>query len=157
MSIPIEERVLDHFILIYLPEHHRAYQSGYVSEQILIAEKYLGRDLFPDEEVKHINGKQRDNRPENLRVTSGSYKSLSLTEEVEQKTRVTKTYIPCKYQKVCWNSVRAPIARKNKIFLPYICSFQTEGEVYHCSRFWTFRENEGESSNCQTIPISPQV
>jgi len=153
MSIPIEDRIVDHFILIYSPDHHRAYPSGYVSEQVLIAEKYLGRNLFPSEEVKHINGKCHDNRPENLRVTSGSYKSLSLTEEVEQKSRASKTYIPCKYQKICWNTLRAPKARKHKIFLPYVCSYQTEGDVYMCGNFWTFRENEGESENCQiTIP-----
>jgi hypothetical protein len=139
---PIEDTIVDHFILIYKPDHHRAYPAGYVPEQILVAEGHLGRDLMPSEEVKHINGKTRDNRPENLRVTSGSYKSLSLTAEVEMNSRAYKTFIPCKFQKPCWNDIRAPKARKHRIFLPYVCSYQSDGDVYMCGNFWTFREGE---------------
>jgi HNH endonuclease len=144
MTVPIEDRIVDHFILMHKPEHHRAFPSGYVTEQVLIAESYLGRELFPDEEVRHINGKPHDNRPENLRVTSGSYKSVSLTMEVEQNVRASKIFIPCKFQKICWDTIRAPKARKHKIFLPYVCSYQSDGDVYMCGNFWSFREGEKE-------------
>ena len=140
----MEDRIVDHFILIHNPEHHRAFPSGYVPEQVLVAEQHLGRDLFPGEEVKHINGKPRDNRPENLRVTSGSYKSVSLTSEVEQNSKTSRTFIPCKYQKPCWDKIRAPKARKHKIFLPFVCSYQSDGDVYMCGNFWRFREGEIE-------------
>jgi hypothetical protein len=152
MTIPPEDTIVDHFILIYRPEHHRAYPAGYVPEQILVAEGHLGRELMPSEEVKHVNGKTRDNRPENLRVTSGSYKFLSLTADVEMNSKAYKTFIPCKYQKPCWNEVRAPIARHNKVFLPYICSYQSDGEVYYCSRFWSYYEKDKEPSSTQLSP-----
>jgi hypothetical protein len=144
MTVPLEDRIEDYFILIRKPEHHRAYPAGYVAEHILVAEDYLGRELWPDEEVKHINGKPHDNRPENLRVTSGSYKSLSLTAEVEQNNKNARTFIPCKFQKPCWNEIRAPKARKNKIYLPYTCSYQSDGDVYMCGNYWTYKEGESD-------------
>jgi hypothetical protein len=144
LSTSLGDRIEDHFILLYQPGHHRAYPSGYVSEQVLVAERHLGRPLTDDEDVRHINGKPRDNRPENLRVTSGSYKSVSLTSEVEQNSKASKTFIPCRYQKPCWETIRAPKARKHKIFLPYVCSYQSDGDVYMCGIFWKFKEGESE-------------
>jgi hypothetical protein len=142
MTLPdLPERVTDYFILIRMPEHPRA-SFGYVTEQVLVAETYLGRGLYPDEEVRQINGKPHDNRPENLRVSSGSSRSVSLTEEVEKGIKPLRTFVPCKFQKVCWATVRAPMARREKIFLPYVCSFQSDGDVYKCSHFWRFKETE---------------
>ena len=65
---------------IYLPNHKRASKEGYVYEQILIAEKVLGRELKyirhahgDNEIVHHINGDKMDNRNLNLLICSESY------------------------------------------------------------------------------------
>ena len=135
-------RLVDHFVLIYKPEHHRAFSVGYVPEHILVAEEKLGRPLSDDEDVKHINGNTRDNNPQNLKVVSGSYKILVLNSEADTGHKPSKTFVPCKYQKPCWEKIRSPIARKNKIFLPYVCSYQSEGDIYMCGNYWTFYEGE---------------
>ena len=133
---------MDHFILIYQPDHHRAYPAGYVPEHILIAEERLNRLLTDDEDVKHINGNTHDINPQNLKVVSGSYRILALNGEADTGHKPSKTFVSCKYQKPCWDKIRGPIARKHKIFLPYVCSFQSEGDIYLCSRFWTFHGEE---------------
>jgi len=48
----------------------------------------------------------------------------------------------CEFQRPCWKNVRAPIARKNKIYLPYICSYQTEGDLEKCG--WRDKFLEGK-------------
>lgn len=134
-------KILDFYVLLYSPHHERAVGDGYVPEQILVAEKTLGRKLTHDEEVKHINGNPHDNRPANLEIYSvnAGYKTVVLAsgEEITRRTQ-DKTFIPCKFQKPCWKTIRGPLAKKEGVYLPYICSFQTEGDIYKCSRFWTF-------------------
>lgn len=56
------------YVLIYKPEHDRAYHNGYVPEHVLQAEIKLGRPLTKKEVVHHINGKRDDNTLENLKV-----------------------------------------------------------------------------------------
>jgi hypothetical protein len=140
----------DYYVLVYQPEHSRAGHSGYVPEHILVAEKAIGRDLFADEEVLHINGNPRDNSPTNLEITSigNHYKSQSVEDTHNKIPRKVsgKTFIPCKFQRVCWKTVRAPIARNNSVYLPYICSFQQAGDIYDCSWFWKFLESELEAT-----------
>jgi hypothetical protein len=140
MNTP-QSRIEDHFILIYKPEHHRAFPVGYVPEHYLVAEESLGRPLSDDEDVKHINGDTRDNDPKNLKVVSGSYKILAL-DGADTGHKPSKTFVSCRFQKSCWEKIRGPIARKNKIFLPYVCSYQSEGDIYFCGNYWTFREGE---------------
>lgn len=68
---------------------------------------------------------------------------------------VGRTFVPCKFQKPCWKTIRAPIARKNKIYLPYVCSYQTEGDVYKCERYWDFKEAEArENVDDSSLPAN---
>jgi hypothetical protein len=139
MSKP--SKIHDYYVLVYHPGHPANVGDGYVPEQILVAEKELGRFLFPDESVRHKNGDTQDNRLSNLEVVSAShgYKIVNLGDEhIESRKSSSKTFMPCKFQKPCWNEVRAPIARREKVYLPYICSFQESGDVYKCSRFWGY-------------------
>jgi hypothetical protein len=61
-----------------------------------------------------------------------------------QKT--VRVYASCQFQRPCWKTVRAPIARKNKIYLPYICSYQQEGDLEKCGIRDKFIENEAKGS-----------
>ncbi len=54
--------------MVRAPGHRRAGKGGYVFEHILIMETSLGRSLFPDESVHHVNGLKDDNRLENLEL-----------------------------------------------------------------------------------------
>lgn len=57
------------YIEYYLPEHHRASKSsGCVYEHILIAEEKLGRKLYDEEVVHHIDKNKSNNSPENLMI-----------------------------------------------------------------------------------------
>lgn len=54
--------------MIYMPQHHRANKEGFVYEHIVVAEEKLGRLLYDDEVVHHINHIRNDNNPDNLMV-----------------------------------------------------------------------------------------
>jgi hypothetical protein len=136
-----QSQISGYYILIYKPKHPRAVAEGYVAEQVLVAEKVLGRYLSPDEDVRHINGNPQDNRPENLEIITmnADFKVISLTNNFQAPRKsAARTFMPCKFQKPCWKEVRAPKARKHKIFLPYICSYQSEGDVPKCGIFWDY-------------------
>jgi hypothetical protein len=144
-------KIYDYFVLVYQPQHPRAVSEGYVAEQYLVAEKAMGRPLTPDEEVRHKNGNTQDNRPSNLEVISYNkdFNARSLAEDYGEKRVTAKTSMHCKFQRPCWKQIRAPIARANKVFLPYICSWQTEGDIYKCSHFWSFIEQEMKSEDVE--------
>lgn len=140
-------KIFDYFVLVYMPNHPKAVGSGYVPEQILVVEKTIGRSLTPDEDVRHINGNTQDNRPQNLEIVSSNadYRSQGITTDFVEQRAPARTFIPCKFQKPCWKNIRAPIAKREGVFLPYLCSWQTGGDIYKCSHFWNFVDEEMEN------------
>lgn len=134
----------DYYILEFHPDHARAVGEGWVPQHYLVMEAHLGRNLSPDEDVKHLNGNAHDNRIENLQVVSPHFASkTTLFDSQDSAKRLSKTFVPCRFQRPCWKEVRAPIARTG-VYLPYICSYQTEGDIYACQRFWSFVKKEAE-------------
>ncbi|MGD0511221.1 MAG: hypothetical protein ABSA33_05270, partial [Candidatus Micrarchaeaceae archaeon] len=64
------------YVLVYIPNHPRAQKSGsyegYVFEHIVVAMNKLKRELFPREEVHHLDQNKHHNRWANLLVLHGS-------------------------------------------------------------------------------------
>ena len=56
------------YVLIRLPEHPKAFATGYVYEHMLVAEKKLGRPLKKGELIHHIDSNRQNNAPENIVV-----------------------------------------------------------------------------------------
>ena len=50
------------YIMVHVPDHHRAGTNGYVFEHIVIAEKKLGKKLPPGCEVHHHGTKEENNK-----------------------------------------------------------------------------------------------
>lgn len=60
------------YVFIKKPDHPRAIKRGYVHRSYLVAEKTLGRYLYPHEITHHKNEIKDDDRPENIEVTTNS-------------------------------------------------------------------------------------
>lgn len=56
------------YFLLLKPDHPCANGRGYILEHRFIMEQHLGRHLFPDEVVHHLNNNPSDNRLENLKL-----------------------------------------------------------------------------------------
>ena len=59
-------------VMIYAPQHPNRGKDNYVLAYRLIMERILGRPLFKQEHVHHINGNPADDRQENLQLLSCS-------------------------------------------------------------------------------------
>lgn len=60
--------ILNGYIAIYMPEHHRAFDNGCVYEHILVAENMLNRKLKAEECVHHKDHNKQNNKKDNLMV-----------------------------------------------------------------------------------------
>lgn len=58
----------DGYTVVRQPNHPDAQVGGWVLEHRLVMESIIGRRMFPNENVHHINGVRSDNRPENLEL-----------------------------------------------------------------------------------------
>lgn len=57
------------YVMVYVPDHPTTTKKNpYVMEHRLVMEETLGRTLFPEESVHHINGVKNDNRASNLEL-----------------------------------------------------------------------------------------
>lgn len=63
---------LNGYRCVLRPDHPRSMHTGYVYEHILVAEKYLGRNLNNNEVVHHLDLDRSNNRKENLLVLEKS-------------------------------------------------------------------------------------
>jgi len=62
--------------IVKAPKHHRANNSGYVYEHILVMEKKLGRQISSDEVIHHKDHNRANNRPDNLELVPNQSKHL---------------------------------------------------------------------------------
>jgi hypothetical protein len=90
------------YISIYMPEHARADQCGYVREHVLVAEKAMGRALGIEHPVHHVDGNPQNNANDNLVVCEdNAYHML-----IERRTRA-------------WRACGNPNARKCSVCKQY--------------------------------------
>lgn len=65
-------RTVNDYRIIYMPEHPKAMSTsnwkGWVYEHIVVAEKFKGRSLAPNEVVHHLDFNRSNNRRENLLI-----------------------------------------------------------------------------------------
>ncbi len=67
-----EKVEINGYLYIYMPKHPKSIQIGYVAEHRLIAESKIGRYLYDDEVVHHVNENKHDNRIGNLEIMTAS-------------------------------------------------------------------------------------
>jgi hypothetical protein len=77
---PIGSKRMSHdYVLVKIGD------NKWVKEEWLVAEKKIGRKLFRDEVVHHINMNKSDNRPENLNVmTKSDHKAFHTKDNVNK-------------------------------------------------------------------------
>ena len=76
----------DGYVLIWKPKHPRTSFHGYVLKHRLVMEKKLGRYLFPQEIVHHIDGNKENNKIKNLLL----FPSASEHQKLHAKQRKNK-------------------------------------------------------------------
>lgn len=80
---------------VYLPNHPMANSAGAVYEHRLVMAIALGRNLFADESVHHVNGDRLDNRPENLELwTKAQPAGQRVEDRVAHAIEILRRYAP---------------------------------------------------------------
>lgn len=87
------ERNPKNYIALYRPNHPNSNQNGYIAEHRLIMSESLGRPLYEDENVHHINGNRHDNRIENLELWSSAQpKGQRVEDKLEWAYEIIRRY-----------------------------------------------------------------
>lgn len=69
--------LLNGYKCVYMPNHHRAFDSGCVYEHILKVEEKLKRELKDKEVVHHINFNKTNNDYDNLMIFDSNESHIS--------------------------------------------------------------------------------
>jgi len=80
----------DGYVRILRPEHPRANNNGYIRRSHLVAEKILGRYLYPEEITHHENEIRDDDSPENIKVTTNGEHTSYHNKKNEKNRRRNK-------------------------------------------------------------------
>jgi len=54
------------YVLVWVPEHPKAFSGGWYYEHILVIEKIINRTMYFDETIHHIDGNKSNNKENNL-------------------------------------------------------------------------------------------
>lgn len=122
----------DGYVLVFIPDHHRAYKSGpfkgYVAEHIVVAEKMLGRSLHAQECVHHLDRDKVHNVHTNLLVLENS-------QHVKLHSWLDKNFVTKKpefYNRIT-KSFSKTSANENEYTRCKVCGIAISTEQTYCS------------------------
>lgn len=112
--------LINNYIGIYKPNHHRSMSNGIVYEHILVAENIVGRPLENDEVVHHKDHCRTNNNPDNLMIfATNSDHARFHSREYEKLIKLNNgTYI-CTVKDDIY---KCPICGKNKNKSSKLCT-----------------------------------
>ena len=82
----------DGYISCYVPRHPYCHKDKYAMLHTVIMERSIGRYLYRDEVVHHVNGVRDDNRIENLQLMkTHDHQSMHMKKRYEERRRLLST------------------------------------------------------------------